>query len=112
MHRLQCALNGLRKAHETLSSSLTAPPSLRELSEQVGVHPVHLCREFHGYYRCTIGAMVRRLRVERACALLREGHMPPSEVALESGFSDQSHFCTVFRRTMNMTPGVYLKLSN
>ena len=50
---------------------------------------------------------ILRRRIERAQALLREG-MPPSCVALETGFYDQSHLHRHFKRLCGMTPGQYL----
>jgi AraC-like DNA-binding protein len=38
--------------------------------------------------------------------LLAEG-MPVSQAALETGFSDQSHFTRVFRQYTGATPGQY-----
>lgn len=50
---------------------------------------------------------VLRRRIERAQALLREG-VPPSCVALETGFYDQSHLHRHFKRLCGMTPCQYL----
>jgi len=96
----------LTRARELIESSGAATPSLCTIAAAVGVHPVHLCREFHRYYGCTIGEMVRRRRTERACRLLGS-RRTLAEVALACGFSDQSHFCAVFKRIVGMTPGAY-----
>jgi transcriptional regulator GlxA family with amidase domain len=44
-------------------------------------------------------------RIERAKQLLRSTSLTPSEVALSTGFADQSHFTKVFRRIAGTTPG-------
>ena len=49
---------------------------------------------------------VLRRRIERAQALLRQG-VPPSRVALETGFYDQSHLHRHFKRLCGMTPCQY-----
>lgn len=43
-------------------------------------------------------------RVNRAQELLEQG-MPLAEVALEAGFSDQSHLARAFRTRLGVTPG-------
>jgi AraC-like DNA-binding protein len=45
--------------------------------------------------------------VRHAQTLLREG-VPPSVVATEVGFFDQSHLGRHFRRTVGVTPGNYV----
>ena len=37
--------------------------------------------------------------------------MPPAQVALETGFSDQSHFANTFRRYMGATPKQYMAMT-
>jgi AraC family transcriptional regulator len=81
--------------------------SLSELSAIAGVHPAHLCRAFHKHTGKTIGGYVRELRIARACRLLSSSGRSLAEIALDCGFSDQSHFAAAFRRTMRMTPGAF-----
>ena len=50
---------------------------------------------------------IRRQRVWRAQALLREG-LAPARVAGETGFYDQSHLSRHFKRVCGMTPGQYV----
>lgn len=92
---------------ETLRSRVTDTPSLAELAEDIGVHPVHLAREFRKGFDCTIGEFVRRLRIETACREIAESDVPMSEIALALGFYDQSHFSNTFKRFTGMTPAAY-----
>lgn len=50
-----------------------------------------------------------RLRVEQACARLREGKMSIEEVAAEAGFCDRYHFSRVFKKVMNVGPAEFRK---
>ncbi|RZJ16235.1 MAG: AraC family transcriptional regulator [Haliea sp.] len=45
-------------------------------------------------------------RVERARALLVHGRLPASQVALEAGFSHQSHMARSMRRVLGLTPAM------
>jgi AraC family transcriptional regulator len=51
-----------------------------------------------------VGEYLRRLRIERATALLRDTRMPIAEIALVCGFSSQAHLTTMFRKTVGTTP--------
>ena len=52
---------------------------------------------------------VMQARIERAKSLLANTTRPLSEVALDCGFSSQSHLSTVFRRFTGRTPGRFRK---
>lgn len=97
----------LERVKEILTSTVTDTPSLVELALDIGVHPVHLAREFRKNFDCTIGEFVRRLRIEKACKEIAESNAPISEIALALGFYDQSHFSNTFKRFTGMTPATY-----
>jgi AraC-like DNA-binding protein len=59
----------------------------------------------------TIGEFVQRLRIEAAGEMLRRSETPLSELALQLGFADQSHFSRVFRRWTGMTPRAWRALT-
>lgn len=48
---------------------------------------------------------VMQRRVERAKILMRRTRQPLASIALEVGFTDQSHLTQVFHRATGMTPG-------
>jgi len=102
----------LRRVREALDESYLASPSLTELAEVGGVHPVHLSREFRRRYRITIGDYIRKRRVERASELLTNSEMPMAEIASTCGFSDQSHFCALFKKYSGMTPAKFRNLAD
>lgn len=92
---------------DAVTSRISETPSLSELAEAVGVHRVHLAREFRKTFNCTIGEFVRRLRVEMACEEIARSDQPIADIALELGFCDQSHFSNTFKRVTGMTPASY-----
>ncbi len=97
----------LRRVEEMLRAHFVTPPSLAAIGDAVDVHPVHLSRAFRRYCGASLGDYVRRLKTEAACRLLRTSHCPLAEVALQSGFHDQSHFTRVFKRFTGLTPGQF-----
>jgi AraC family transcriptional regulator len=100
----------LDRVVEALSDPRRDTPSLVELARLAGVDPAHLCRVFHRRMGRTIGQFVRERRIERACRLLRDSRATLAQVALDCGFSDQSHFTNAFRRATGVTPGRYRHL--
>ncbi|HLG99723.1 MAG TPA: AraC family transcriptional regulator [Bryobacteraceae bacterium] len=101
------APNWLRRVREALEQSYLLSPSLSELASIAGVHPVHLSREFRKHYQSTIGEYIRKRRIEHASYLLAKTSTPLSEIALICGFSDQSHFCAMFKGHTGLTPAKF-----
>jgi AraC family transcriptional regulator len=97
----------LSQARGILHDRLAEPLLQADVATAVGVHPVHLARSFRHHFGCTLGEYLRRLRVESACHRLATTETPLCEIALATGFADQSHFTRTFRRLMRMTPGEY-----
>lgn len=84
--------------------------SLSELSREAGVHPTTISKRFPKYFSCTLGEYVRRLRVEKALAMIRRSDRSLTEVAHRCGFADQSHFTRVFKETTGLLPKSYRKI--
>lgn len=97
----------LRRVREALEHDYLRAPSLAELASIADVHPVHLSREFRKHYKSTIGEFIRKRRIEHACDLLANSEMALSEIALTCGFSDQSHFCAMFKGHTSLTPAKF-----
>jgi AraC-like DNA-binding protein len=100
----------LERARQMIQYEFSARPSVSDLARKVGVHPVHLAREFQRYYQRSIGEYVRELRVHLACRQLSNSDQPIFEIAVESGFSDHSHFCRTFKKLLGLTPAEYRAL--
>jgi AraC family transcriptional regulator len=90
-----------------LRGRLAEPPSLLEIGREIGCSPFHLSRTFSQEMRMTIPQYLRKLRMERAAELLRDGRHNVTEAALEVGYSSLSHFSLAFCQTMGCCPGLY-----
>jgi AraC family transcriptional regulator len=102
----------LRRVRELLQESYLEAPPLTKLAGIAGVHPVHLSREFHKHYQMTIGEYIRKRRIEHASELLSNSELSLAEIAGTCGFSDQSHFCALFKKHSGMTPAKFRNLSS
>jgi len=80
---------------------------LATVAAMVGVHPGHLARGFRRTYDTTFSSYVRDVRLEFARRQLVASPAPLSEIALSSGYYDQSHFCRLFKRATGLSPQEY-----
>ena len=94
----------LLQIREMLHEEPNRRRSLIDLSRHVGRHPVQISRQFHHHFGCTMSEYIRRIRISRAQSLLSCPDLGISDVALASGFCDQSHFTAIFRRVTGMSP--------
>jgi AraC family transcriptional regulator len=81
--------------------------SLRDLAAMAGDSPFHFARKFSRMTGLTPHQYVIGRRVERARQLLEQDELSIATIAVETGFSSQSHLTEVFRRSVGVTPGVY-----
>jgi transcriptional regulator GlxA family with amidase domain len=93
-------------AREVLHERLVDPPSLRELAAEVGTGQYALVRAFRARFGLPPHAYLTQLRVRAARALLDSG-VPPAQVAVAVGFTDQPHLSRHFRRVVGVAPGHY-----
>jgi AraC family transcriptional regulator len=101
----------LQQATDIVESRFLERLSLAAIAAEVGIHYVHLSRQFHKYNRCTIGDLIRRRRVQHASHLLAHSQTPLAEIALICGFSDQSHLSFLFKRYMGVSPSKFRALA-
>ena len=60
---------------------------------------------------CDIATDYIHRRAHHACKLLSTTDVPLAVIAIDSGFSDQSHFSTMLRRQVGMTPARFRQLA-
>jgi AraC family transcriptional regulator len=99
----------LQTVEDAIEAAGADTPSVTDLAAIAGVHASHLLRTFRRYHGATVATYVRRRRIERARAEVAKGDRPLSMIALDAGFSDQSHFTRVFRQTFGETPARYAR---
>jgi AraC family transcriptional regulator len=94
----------VRNLEAILREQWNEPLSLEELSLAIGIHPVTISKHFRRYFFCTLGEYLRKLKVEKSIALIKNSELPLTEIAYLCGFSDQSHFTKVFKETLGFLP--------
>jgi AraC-like DNA-binding protein len=96
----------VKRACEYLFESYAKNVLLEELADLAGLSPYHFNRVFCEQIGMPPHAFQTQVRVARAKKLLFEG-WPISEVAVRTGFADQSHLTRHFKRLCGVTPGQY-----
>lgn len=97
----------INRVTEFIRVHLTDDLSLEELARQVGFSSYHFARLFRQAIGESPHQFVLRQRLERAETLLKKTDLSLTDVALESGFANQSHLTQVFKRRLGLTPKAY-----
>ena len=87
-----------------IEEHLAADVSLLRLARVAGVSAPHFRVLFKRSMGVPVHEYVVQRRVERARALLVRGGLPASQIAVEAGFSHQSHMARCMRRVLGVTP--------
>jgi AraC family transcriptional regulator len=97
----------MRRVTDFIQAHLSQNLSLEALAQQAGFSPYHFARLFRQMTGESPHHFVLRQRVERAQQLLKETNAPLAQVAIESGFANQSHLTRVFKQQRGLTPRAY-----
>jgi AraC family transcriptional regulator len=97
----------VEKAQRMIEAEFAEPLSLARIARTVGVHPVHLSRQFRAAHGCTVGDYIRQVRVAFVRRQLTATDTPIAHIALTAGFSDQSQLTRTFRRLTGRTPAAF-----
>lgn len=112
-HALRSAGLSPGKLHLVLSyveDNLNSELPLRAIARASGVSVSQLKALFRQSVGIPVHQYVIRRRVERAALLLRRSSLPISQIALETGFSHQSHLAMRMRRILGVAPRDIVKL--
>ncbi|QYE34593.1 AraC family transcriptional regulator [Polymorphobacter sp. PAMC 29334] len=97
----------LRIAKDLMASRLDGDIRLSEIAAACGLSVKHFARAFQRSTASPPHRWLMQRRIERAESLLLSTTRPLAAIALECGFTDQSHFTTVFRRIVGVPPGAW-----
>jgi AraC-like DNA-binding protein len=104
-HRLAPWQEGAAK--KLMTQDLTCPPTLQALATACGVSSNGFARAFRGSTGLSPRQWLISFRITRAQEMLADSAVPLSDIALDCGFCDQSHFTRTFTQTVGKTPAVW-----
>jgi signal transduction histidine kinase/DNA-binding LacI/PurR family transcriptional regulator/AraC-like DNA-binding protein len=97
----------VRQAMAYIHEHYAEPISRADLAGHLAVNERYLTRCFRQETGVTPIDYLLRYRVRKARALLEQGHLNVTEVAMTTGFSDSSYFGRVFQREVGVAPSAY-----
>ncbi len=104
-------IGSLQRCLDFVEQHLHTDVSLEQVAREAGMSKFHFCRHFKSTTGLTFREFLARRRVARATDLLREPGRSVTEVSLDVGFKDTSHFSRVFRRLMGQRPSRYRQVA-
>ena len=103
----------IRKAKNIITSRISDPPSLNELSNEIGLSLKKLKEGFKQIYGDTVYSFLFDYKMEQARIMLESNQFNVNEVGSKIGYSMASHFIAAFKKKFGTTPKQYvLSLQN
>lgn len=94
----------------TINKYLENPEfNVQFLADEVGLSRVQLHRKVKSLTGISTGEFIRNVRLGQAEKLLLEKKMNISQVAYALGFSNQTHFTTLFKKIYGLSPTEYIQ---
>ncbi len=98
----------IRNAKEIIISRMAEPPTLQELSKEIGLPLKKLKDGFKQIYGEPVYTFLFDYKMEVARQLLASGGHNVNEVGLKIGYSTASHFIAAFKKKFGTTPKKYV----
>jgi AraC family transcriptional regulator len=96
-----------RAATEMIEARLDGRITIEELAAVCGLSVSRFAHAFRSSFGVAPYQWLQARRIERAKTMLSGSDGALADIALASGFADQSHFGRVFRRVVRMSPGAF-----
>ena len=92
---------------EIMLNDYAKPLSTAALAAKVSLSVSQFNRQFRKKFHTTPRAYLTNVRMNAACHLLVSTDLPISDISLQTGFYDQSHFSNQFVRHRGLPPSQY-----
>lgn len=99
--------NKLNKVKEFINDNLEQDLTISEIAAIAGLSHFHFARSFRKTTGFTPQQYITNRRIEKAKELLAKSNLPIVEIGLQTGFKNQSHFTTLFRKFTSLTPKIW-----
>lgn len=96
----------IRKAIFYMEQNISATLTTEDMAEEVGISTRQLERLFQIYVRESPSSYFRKLRLRHANWLLYNTRQSITDIALECGFADSSHFAKRYKEFFGHPPGL------
>lgn len=99
----------IKKAKDIIIENMANPPSLEELSKQVGLNIKKLKMGFKEFYGTPVFTFLLNYKLDFSKKLLKDNKLNVSEIAIQIGYSNSSHFIAAFKKRFDITPKQFTK---
>lgn len=99
----------INKVYEHVRSNFKSNITLHEVADLAGMTVPSFCRYFKKMAGKTFTQFVNEYRIVHAIKLLSEGQSSITDISLESGFPNFSHFNKTFKNFTGKSPSAYRK---
>ena len=106
-HHLPSGASGLIPQVNQLAMQKDEPLGVKEIARALGISVSHLRARFRASCGVSLGRHLRRLRLEKACGLLRLGQSRVTEVGESCGFASIYSFSRAFHAAYGVSPLAY-----
>lgn len=98
----------IKKAKGIIISRMSEPPTLQQLSKEIGL-PINKLKDgFKQIYGEPVFTFLLEYKMEVARQLLAGGSLNVNEVGLKLGYSTASHFIAAFKKKYGVTPKKFI----
>lgn len=97
----------MKPATDYIQSHYTEDVTIEKLASMAGMPESSFRNRFTQTFGISPGRYITTIRLNAARKLLEATGKPLSEIAVETGFFDQSHLTKLFKRERGVTPGEY-----
>ncbi|MFW0786098.1 AraC family transcriptional regulator [Gordonia sp. CPCC 206044] len=97
----------LLRARDTIDRDYSSPLDIPALAQVAVLSPAHFIRRFRDVFGETPHRYLQRRRIERACALLRDGDSSVTDIAFAVGYGSLGTFSRTFATIIGRSPSEY-----
>lgn len=107
LHAPEPKLRRIACAVQIIQERYAEPLTVAELAAETGLSRSQFDRQFQRLFGMSPREYLLRVRVRAACRMLIQTEDQVTQIALQTGFYDHSHFSRTFRRIMGTSPLVF-----
>lgn len=103
----------MERVMDCINKHITEPEfNVEMLAKNVGISRIHLNRKIKEIAGITPSEFIRNHRLEQAARMISERKVNIAQVTYAVGFTNQTHFSTIFKKQYGMTPTEYAEKFN
>ena len=95
------------RAREYIEEHYGEELTLQKVADVVGISAGYLSSQFSHSLGCGFIDYLNKIRVEHACAYLKQNYFKTYEIAYKVGYRDEKYFSRVFKKVTGMSPSEY-----